>query len=243
MIKKMSISLAAFIAIASLNAQSVTNVQKNVDIKGDKQLSGQHAIGGWGVQSANIIDSTLPRILLIGDSMLGQYGNEVVKELTGLVNVDRWKTPQFVSDNLALKVAQIVSAQPYQLIHFNESGLHSLAKDRIKQGEYGIYMEKYLKAIKQSAPKAVLIWANTTPVTIKDKPGMLDDTLTNVVIEHNTAVEPLIKTYNLHVDDHYSLMIGHLDLAKGDKWHWNNNGAKLMAQSVVESIKKELPIK
>ena len=243
MYKKITISLATCIVAASLNAQTVTNVQKSVEAKGDKQLSGQHAISGWGVQPAIITDSTLPRILLIGDSMLGQYGNEVVNELTGLVNIDRWKTPQYVSDNLAIKVAQVVSAQSYKLIHFNESGLHSLARDRVKEGEYGIYMEKYLKAIKQAAPNAILIWAKTTPVTVKDKPGTLDDTLTNVVVEHNTAVEPFIKTYNLHVDDLYSLMIGHLDLAKGDKWHWNNNGAKLMAKSVVESIKKELPLK
>ena len=243
MVRKVIISLAACIFANSLNAQTVTNVQANVDKKGDKQLVGQHAIGGWGVQPAIITDSTLPRILLIGDSMLGQYGNEVVKELTGLVNVDRWKTPQYVSDNLAVKVAQIVAAQSYKLIHFNESGLHSLARDRVKEGEYGIYMEKYLKAITKAAPNAILIWAKTTPVTVKDKPSVLDDTLTNVVVEHNTAVEPLIKTYNLHVDDLYTLMIGHLDLAKGDKWHWNSSGAKLMAQSVVESIKMELPNK
>ena len=238
--KKITISLAACIVAASLNAQNVTNVQKSVEAKGDKQLSGQHAIGGWGVQPAIITDSTLPRILLIGDSMLGQYGSEVVKELTGLANIDRWKTPQYISDNLAVKVAQIVSAQPYQLIHFNESGLHSLSNDRVPQGEYGKYMDKYLKAMKKAAPNAILIWAKTTPVTVKDKPGVLDDTLTNVVVEHNAAVYPLIKTYNLHVDDLYTLMMGHLDLAKGDKWHWNNMGAKLMAQSVVESIKKEL---
>ena len=235
--KKHCLSIAALLIVASINAQTVNNTQAN----GVNPLSGQHAVGGnWGIKPAIITDSTLPRILLMGDSMLGQYGEEVVKELLGLANVDRWTTGAFVSDKMIAAMTQVVSSQHYKIIHFNESGLHSLSEDRVPHGEYGLRMEKYLKAMKQAAPDAQLIWATTTPVTVKGMPGILDDTLTNVVVEHNTATEPFIKNYNIHVDDLYTLMMGNLNLAKGDKWHWKSQGAMLMAKAVVASIKKEL---
>jgi len=235
--KSITISIAAILTAVSINAQTVNSVQT----KEKNPLAGQHAIGGsWGLRSADITDSTLPHILLIGDSMLGQYGEEVVKELLGIANVDRWTTGAFISDKMIAQMAQVVSSSTYQLIHFNESGLHSLSVDRVPQGQYGNRMEKYLKAMKQAAPAAKLIWANTTPVTVKGMPGVLDDTLTKIVVEHNEATVRIINTYDIHVDDIYTLMMGHLETARGDKWHWKSEGAMLMAKAVVASIKKEL---
>jgi len=141
--------------------------------------------------------------------------------------VDRWTTGAFVSDKMIGEMATVVSSQPYQIVHFNESGLHSLADGRVPHGEYGVRIEKYLKAIKEAAPKAKLIWATTTPVTVRGMTGVLDDTLTNIVVEHNAATKPLTSTNHIQVDDHYTLMMGHLDLAIGDKFHWKSEGAKI----------------
>ena len=235
--KKFWISIEAFMIMVSINAQNVNSTQP----KGGKIPGVQYAASGnWGIKPAIITDSTLPRILLMGDSMLGQYGEEVVKELLGLANVDRWTTGAYVSDKMIGEMAKVVSSQRYQIIHFNESGLHSLADGRVPHGEYGVRMEKYLKAMKEAAPNAKLIWATTTPVTVKGMPGVLDDTLTNIVVEHNAATESLIKANHIHVDNLYKVMYGHLDLAKGDKFHWKGEGAMLMAKAVVVSIKKEL---
>lgn len=216
--------------VSDLQAQNTTN-----------SLKGQHAIGGgWGVTLATITDPSLPRILLIGDSMLGGYGNEVVALLKGIANVDRWTTPQFVSDTLCSQLKSAISGVAYSLIHFNEAGLHSLSSDRVPTGQYGPRMDNFLKTMKEVAPKAKLIWANTTPVTAKGKPGVLNDTLTAIVVEHNDATAPLINAYGIATDDLYTLMMNHLNLAKGDQWHWNAEGVSVMAKAVVESILKEL---
>lgn len=219
--------------VSGLQAQNTKNT-----------LAGQHAIGGgWGVTLATIADPSLPRVLLIGDSMLGSYGAEVIALLKGKANVDRWTTPQFVSDTLCSQLKTVISGVPYTLIHFNEAGLHSLSSDRVPTGQYEPRMDKFIKTMKEFAPKARLIWANTTPVTVKGMPGMLDDTLAAIVVEHNNATAPLIKAYGIAIDDLYTLMMNHLNLAKGDQWHWNAEGNSVMAKAVAASILKQLFVK
>ena len=235
------LKIVIFIGLGFLLMVVISGVQAQ-----DKKnsLAGQYAIGGgWGVTHASITDPTLPRVLLIGDSMLGGYGDEVVALLKGKANVDRWTTPRFVGDTLCEQLKTVVAGIPYTVIHFNEAGLHSLSSDRVPIGQYGIRMEIFLRTMKKVAPKARLIWANTTPVTIKGKPGVLNDTLTSVVVEHNTATAPFVKAYGIATDDLYSLMMNHLDLAKGDQWHWNTEGRSVMAKAVVASILKQLYVK
>jgi len=172
--------------------------------------------------------------------MLGGYGDEVVALLKGKANVDRWTTPIYVSDNLCEKMVQVVSQGHYTTIHFNEAGLHSLSSDRVPTGQYGPRMEKFLKAMKNAAPQAKLIWATTTPVTVLHHPGVLDSALTTIVVEHNATTDTLVKLYRIATDDLYTLMMGHLDLAVGDQWHWNREGKSIMAKAVASSVLKQL---
>ena len=233
--------IVIFICIGFLLLMFISVVQAQ-----DKKnsLAGQYAIGGgWGVKHATITDSTLPRVLLIGDSMLGGYGDEVVELLKGKANVDRWTTPRFVGDTLCEQLKTVVVGIPYALIHFNEAGLHSLSSDRVPTGQYGLRMAEFIKTMKAVAPKAKLIWANTTPVTVKGRPGVLNDTLTSVVVEHNSATAPIVKAYGIATDDLYTLMMNHLDLAKGDQWHWNTKGRSVMAKAVAASILMYLQVK
>ena len=77
--KVLSRFLWAFLVFASLSACGQ---------EPDKRL---HADGkGWKLEQAVVIDKKRPRVLLVGDSILNGYKNQVVKAVEGKVNVDAW---------------------------------------------------------------------------------------------------------------------------------------------------------
>ena len=202
--------------------------------------AGQHAINGWGFQKADITDPSLPHVLLIGDSIVGGYKAEVITLLQGKANIDAWTTPKHVGGpGLNDELKENLKNGPYTVIHFNESGLHAWQPGRIPDGQYGPYMEDYLKVMKAAAPQAKLIWASTTPVTVQGHPGQLDD-LDKLISDRNAVCMPIMQQNGIAVDDLHQLMASHLDLALGDRWHWNQAGFDILAKAVAASITSSL---
>ena len=202
--------------------------------------AGQHAINGWGFQKAQITDPSLPRVLLIGDSIVGGYKDEVTTLLQGKANVDVWTTPKHVGGpGLNDELSENLKNGPYTIIHFNESGLHAWQPGRIPDGQYGPWMRQYLKVMKAAAPQAKLIWASTTPVTVQGHPGQLD-VLDKLISDRNAVCVPIMKENGIALDDLHSLMMEHLDLALGDRWHWNQAGFDILAKAVVSTILKDM---
>jgi hypothetical protein len=201
---------------------------------------GQHDINGWGFQEAEVTDPSLPRVLLIGDSIVGGYKKEVIALLQGKANVDVWTTPKHVGGpGLNDELAQNLKKQSYALIHFNESGLHAWQPGRIPDGQYGPFMEQYLKVMKAGAPQAKLIWASTTPVTVQGHPGELD-AVDQLISSRNAICAPLMQQNGIGIDDLHQLMLPHLDLALGDRWHWKPAGFDHLATAVANSIASNL---
>ena len=201
---------------------------------------GQHDINGWGFQKAQITDASLPRVLLIGDSIVGGYKSEVITLLQGKANVDVWTTPKHVGGpGVNDELRENLKNGPYSVIHFNESGLHAWQPGRIPDGQYGPYMKTYIEAMKSAAPQAKLIWASTTPVTVQGHPGQLDD-LDKLISDRNAVCVPIMQANGIVVDDLHGLMLPHLDLAAGDRWHWNSAGFDLLAKAVAASITSDL---
>ena len=64
----------------------------------DKRLQSEGK--GWRLEKAQIINSKMPRILLIGDSILNGYARQVIKKLNGKAYVDMWVNPYHQSENL-----------------------------------------------------------------------------------------------------------------------------------------------
>ena len=95
-------------------------------------------------------------------------------------------------------------------------------------------------AFKANAPKAVLIWASTTPVTAQGKPGELDPEINPTIVEHNAMAAKVMKEDGVPVDDLGALMMQHLDLARGDRFHWKPEGTALLAAQVTETLKRAL---
>src|ERR1700683_1751136 len=71
-----------------------------------------HADGpGWRLQKAAITDPSLPRVLLMGDSILNGYLPGVTKALEGKAFVDAWVTPTSQGDKSLPRQIQEVLAQ------------------------------------------------------------------------------------------------------------------------------------
>jgi hypothetical protein len=103
--------------------------------------------GSWSLREATVTDPSLPRVLLIGDSITNGYLEPVRKTLAGKANIDAWITPTTQADqSLPKTIAAILAWQKYAVIHFN-LGLHSWQKGRIPEGQYQLLTEAVTKSI------------------------------------------------------------------------------------------------
>ena len=200
-----------------------------------------HADGaGWRLQKAAITDPSLPRVLLMGDSILNGYLAGVTKALEGKAYVDAWVTPTSQGDkSLPRQIAEVAAQGPYDIIHFN-LGLHGWQKGRIPDGQFEPLTHAMVQAFKKEAPKAKLIWASTTPVTAQDHPGELDPEINPVIVEHNAMAAKVMKEEGVPIDNLGALMMPHLDLARGDRFHWKPEGTALLVKQVSDTLLKAL---
>jgi lysophospholipase L1-like esterase len=215
-------------------AHAQANPPKEID-------PGLHADGkGWRLQKALVEDKSRPRVLMIGDSILNGYLPGVTKALEGKAYIDAWVTPTSQGDkSLPRQISEVLAQGPYDIIHFN-LGLHGWQKGRIPEGQFEPLTHAMVQAFKQNAPKAALIWATTTPVTRQDHPGELDPEINPTIVEHNAMAATVMKKEGVPVENLNALMMQHLDLARGDRFHWKPEGTSLLVKKVSETLLKVL---
>lgn len=201
-----------------------------------------HADGkSWKFNKAVITDKSRPRVLLIGDSILGGYMNPVIDAMKGKAYVDAWMHPHAQSENLnKLLAAALQEHGPYDVIHFN-MGLHGWQPGRIKEGTFKPLTLAFIQVIRTQLPKAKIIWASSTPVTVKGRPGEADPVINPIIIEHNRLAAEVMAEAHVPIDDLYALLAPKLDLARGDQFHWKPEAYQLLAKSVTESLLQNLP--
>ena len=218
--------LCLALSVANLGAQET-----------DKRL---HTDGkGWRLDKAKVTDPKLPRVLLIGDSILNGYGKQVTAALDGKAYVDAWVNPYCQSAYTNKLLAEVLEHGPHDVVHFN-MGLHGWQKGRIKDGTFEPLTKAYVEVIKQKLPKAKIIWASSTPVTVKGKPTELEPEINPIIIEHNRMAAKVMQEMNVPVNNFYSLLVNKLDLARGDQFHWKPDAYKILAQAATDSILREL---
>ena len=120
---------------------------------------------GWRLDTAKLSDRTRPRVLLIGDSILNGYGNQVIAALDGKAYVDLWVNPHCQSEHLNKLLAEVLANGPYDVVHFN-MGLHGWQKGRIKDGTFEPLTKAYVQVIRDKLPNAKIIWASSTAVLV-----------------------------------------------------------------------------
>jgi lysophospholipase L1-like esterase len=196
--------------------------------------------GNWSLREATVTDPSLPRVLLIGDSITNSYLEPVRKALAGKANIDAWITPTTQADkSLAATIAAILARQKYAVVHFN-LGLHGWQKGRIPEGQYEPLTRQLVEDLKKGAPQATLIWATITPVTVKGEPDKLNPDIQPTIEEHNHMALEVMKAEGIQIDDLAGLMAKNLPLAAGDMFHWKAPGVALLTESVTKSISAAL---
>lgn len=142
--------------------------------------------------------------------------------------VDHWITPLWVTHaSIGKQFAEVTKGYRYAVVHFNH-GLHGWPKDRTPEGSYEPAMRRYLPTVRQAAGNAKLIWASTTPITVKGNPGRLDPTDNPAILRHNAIAARLMKENGIAVNDLYGLVVGKAELARGDRFHCTAAGSKLL---------------
>ncbi len=185
----------------------------------------------------NTDDNTLPRVLLIGDSIVVGYNGGVSELLEGKANVAFYSTSKCVGDpSIYKELAYALDDYEFDMIHFN-NGLHGFTTS---DEEYGKYLAEYTDALAKLSKEATLVWGMSTPITQKDNPEELDEEKNPRVIERNRLAAELMSERGIPVDDLYSLMLDRPELSAGDGYHYNDEGKKVQAQEVAEVISEIL---
>ncbi len=183
---------------------------------------------------------TLPRVLLIGDSISIGYTVPVRENLKRIANVHRIPENGGPTIRGLEKIDQWLGEKKWDVIHFNW-GLHDVKY--MEDGEHQVPIQEYKKNLEQlvkrlKKTKAKLIWCSTTPIpegklSPLRKPG--DE------VQYNEAAEQIMKKHDIMINDLYSFALSRLDkIQRKANVHFTPEGSEILGKRVAEIIKKVL---
>jgi len=184
-------------------------------------------------------ETNLPRVLLIGDSITRGYCSGVEKRLDGKAYVARLTTSAFLSDPmLAQQIVMLLDNIKFDVIHFN-NGMHGWQHS---EAEYRKAFPAFLKTIQKHAPRAHLIWADTTPIRQAANTAPANPTVaTNGrIAARNAIAREFINAKHIAVDDLNSPFVAHPEYHSDDV-HFSKAGIEIQAEQVAAEIGKLLP--
>lgn len=185
----------------------------------------------WSISYAyHLTDAkkSLPRVLLVGDSICQGYQGKVAAKLEGKANVTYWASSYCVTSPGYMRLlAFYLDEAKYDVIHFN-NGLHSC---ETPIADYEKSYRAALQLVKKKQPKAKIVWASSTPLNAKDA-------RVEKVSQLNAAARRAADSVGgIAENDLYSLA-NPLDRKAYwvDTHHYTDAGYELLASQVVEKV-------
>lgn len=185
-------------------------------------------------------DPSLPRVLLIGDSISIGYTLPTRALLHGKANVHRIAMNGGPTINGLAHIDEWLGAGPWAVIHFNW-GLHDLRF--MEDGKHQVAVDAYeanLRTLVQRLRRtgARLIWASTTPVPdAKVSPPRKSSD----VLVYNAAAQRVMQEYGIPIDDLYAVALPRLgEIQRAANVHFTEPGYGVLAEHVAASIRQEL---
>jgi lysophospholipase L1-like esterase len=184
-------------------------------------------------------DPSLPRVLLIGDSISMGYTPPVRKALSGKANVNRPAENCGPTSRGLEKLDRWLGKGPWDVVHFN-FGLHDL---KFVDGQHLVSPEAYEKNLRAIVKRlrqtgATLIWCDTTLVPGKTSrpPRSNDD-----VVAYNAIAKKVMDENQIPIDDLYSFALPRLkNIQRPANVHFTVEGHQVLADHVANNIRKAI---
>lgn len=190
-------TLLAVLLVSAFGSSAVAP-EELVDYPVSENLRG-HENTEWATSYAyNLTDAkkTLPRVLLVGDSICQGYQSGVCSALDNKMTVTYWVSSYCLTSPCYLKFLSIyLDEAEYAVIHFN-NGLHSLGT---ADADWEKGFRAVLELIKLRQPKAKIVWTTSTPLTDATKTA-------KVKALNSVAARVIAEVGGVSVDDLFSLM-------------------------------------
>lgn len=182
-------------------------------------------------------DASKPRVLLIGDSISGGYGDIVNKLLGGEIYADGFRTSKALDNPYFLKSIKLFAEQMQRcdLIHVN-NGLHGW---HLSAEEYEAHYKTFLKGLMEIFPNVPIVIALTTPVRVKETPEMFHPERTPLVIARNAAAIRIAGEFGFALNDLHNVIVDHPEWCR-DGVHQTEEGYMALAKQVVAVIKENI---
>ena len=197
-----------------------------------------------------IDDPTLPRVLLIGDSISIGYTAGVRELLHGVANVHRPLTNCGPTTKGLQELDKWLGDRPWDVVHFN-FGLHdlkymgpngeNLADPKAADSAQQVPLEQYKANIAEIVERlrltgAELIWRNTTPVPEGAKGRVVGDSAI-----YNNAVKRIMAENAIPTDDMFAYSIARQnEIQRKADVHFTPEGSRFLAEKVSENIREAL---
>jgi hypothetical protein len=202
---------------------------------------------GWALDVPEVVHPDWPKVLIYGDSISMGYRGSFIPEMLK-ENIYVFHAVHFVGGDVPeAALTEMAGRYPFDAIVFN-NGLHSLhwTPDKVSDEVVLERMQKLARCFKQGAPQAKILYLLTTPHTAA-RPSP-DEAVTSlgdkndIVIRLNTLSGRVMKEEGIAVIDAYSLLASRLDLAAGDKYHWQGSAYQLLADEIAGRVKAALKV-
>jgi acyl-CoA thioesterase-1 len=189
----------------------------------------------------------LPRVLVLGDSIVNQYSTFLREKLIGRANVRTGGTAYDAQPDWSAVVAREVTereralGRPFDLIQFNW-GLHALKwaqgveySMRFKEGyvrcvpleRYGEELEKLVIELKKTGRR--LVWATTTPANNGSQPDDAE--------AYNAIAREIMRRHGIAVHDlHAFVVTNRIAQTEPRNCHFPRNSAEHLGHQVATTL-------
>lgn len=186
----------------------------------------------WSISYAyHLTDAnkSLPRVLLVGDSICQGYQGKVRGKIEGKANVSYWASSYCVTSPGYLRLLAFhLDEAEYDVVHFN-NGLHSTATP---VADYEKAYGEALRLIRKKQPKARIVWTSSTPINTSDAAKAEKVAALNAAARRAAGA-----VGGVGEDDLFSLAN---PLDRGAYWvdayHYTGAGYELLASQVAEKV-------
>lgn len=206
-------------------------------------------------QSGETTIETLPRVILIGDSIRLSYTPEVTKHLEGKALVVSPKANGGDSSNVLKNLEQWVIQQKPTIVHFN-CGIHDTKKFKAT-GRFQVSPEQYeanLRTIVERIREktgAVVLFATTTPIlddrAAAARQGRDYELLGGSVEQYNTIAKEVMEELKVPVNDLHAAIskpdppLRAETLIGNDGVHLTATARELLGRQVATFVCSRLP--